>query len=70
MNAAHMGPNIAVPISVPANGRGRRASVEEEAADKPILRAMGRAFLSAVNSEDRSAAVLYSRALLALMNKN
>jgi hypothetical protein len=69
MNAAHMGPNIAVPMSVPANNRGRRCSGGEEAADKPILRAMGRAFLSAVNHEDRNAAVLYSRALLALMNK-
>ncbi len=69
MSWAHMGPNIATPLSVPANGRGRRNAGEEEAADKPILRAMGRAFLSAVNSEDRMAAVLYSRALLALMNK-
>ena len=70
MNAAHMGPNIALPMSVPANGRGRRASGEEEDKDKFILRVMGRAFLNAVNSEDRMAAVLYSRALLALMNRN
>lgn len=69
MYRAHMGPNIAVPISVPANGRGRRHcdSVEEE--DKAFLRAVSRAFLSAVNAEDKRAAVLYSRAMLALMNK-
>jgi len=69
MSSARMGPNIAVPMSVPANGRGRKASVEEEEADKPILRAMGRAFLSAVSAEDRAGQILYSRALLALMNK-
>ncbi len=69
MYLAHMGPNIAVPVSVPANRRGRRGSDSEENEDKPFLRAVSRAFLSAVNSEDKSAAVLYSRALLALMYK-
>ena len=64
-----MGPNMAMPISVPLKGRGRRggSSVEEE--DKPFLRAVSRAFLKAVNSEDRSNAVLYSRAMLAIMNR-
>ncbi len=70
MHLAHMGQNIAATLSVPANGRGRRAPGEEEPAGKPILRAVGRAFLNAVNAEDRNAAVLYSRALLALMNRN
>ena len=69
MHAAHMGPNIALPISVPANGRGRRTSGEEEDSDKFILRVMGRAFLNAVSAEDRAGRILYSRALLALMNK-
>lgn len=65
-----MGPNMASPMSVPANGRGRRVSDCLEEADKPFLRAVSRAFLSAVSSEDRAGAVLYSRAMLALMNKN
>jgi len=64
-----MGPNIAMPISVPANGRGRRGSDSDDREENPFLLAVSRAFLSAVNAEDRSAAVLYSRALLALMNK-
>jgi hypothetical protein len=69
MDGAHMGPNMAMPISVPANGRGRRgaSSVEEE--DKAFLRAVSRAFLNAVNTEDRANAVLYSRAMLAIMNR-
>jgi hypothetical protein len=65
-----MGPDIALPISVPANGRGRRTSGEEEDSDKVILRAMGRAFLNAVSTDDRAGQMLYSRALLALMNRN
>jgi hypothetical protein len=69
MYAAHMGPNIAVPLSVPANRRGHRGSNSVEDEDKPFLRAVSRAFLSAVSSEDRNAAVLYSRALLSIMNK-
>lgn len=64
-----MGPNVALPMSVPANGRGRRNAGEVEEGDKPILRAMGRAFLSAVSAEDKAGQILYSRALLALMNK-
>lgn len=64
-----MGPNIAVPISVPANGRGRRGGSSIEEDDKAFLRAVSRAFLSAVNAENRANAVLFSRAMLALMNK-
>ncbi|MBM4250171.1 MAG: hypothetical protein FJ149_12270 [Euryarchaeota archaeon] len=64
-----MGPNVALPMSVPVNGRGRRDACDEEEADKTILRAMGRAFLSAVGAEDRAGKILYSRALLALMNR-
>jgi len=65
-----MGPNIAMPISVPVKRRGRRGASSVEEGDKPFLRAVSRAFLSAVNTEDRNAAVLFSRAMLVLMNKN
>jgi len=64
-----MGPNMAMPISVPANRRGRGGASYVEESDKPFLRAVSRAFLKAVNSEDRTNAVLFSRAMLALMNK-
>jgi len=66
---AHMGPNIAIPISLPANSRGRRGGSAVEEDDKAFLRAVSRAFLTAVNSEDRASAVLFSRAMLVLMNK-
>ena len=69
MHRARMGPNIALPISIPANGRGRRGGSSAEEDDKAFLRAVSRAFLNAVNTEDKNAAVLYSRAMLALMNK-
>lgn len=64
-----MGPNIALPISVPANGRGRRGGSSVEEDDKAFLRAVSRAFLAAVSSENRTNAVLFSRAMLAIMNK-
>ena len=64
-----MGPNIAMSISVPANGRGRLGGSSVEEDDKAFLRAVSRAFLNAVNAENKNAAVLYSRAMLVLMNK-
>jgi hypothetical protein len=69
MHRAHMGQNIALLISVPANGRGRRGGSSVEEDDKAFLRAVSRAFLNAVSTEDRANAVLYSRAMLAIMNK-
>jgi len=64
-----MGPNIVLPVSVAGNKRGRRGSDSDDREDNPFLLAVSRAFLNAVNAEDKSAAVLYSRALLALMNR-
>jgi len=69
MGATYMGPETAIPISVPANMRGRRPSDTPEEADKAFLVAVSRAFLTAVNTEDRHNARLFSRAMLSVMNK-
>ena len=64
-----MSPNIIIPMSKAAKGRGCRPAEAVESSDLPFLLAVSRAFLSAVNTRDRSSAVLYSRAMLTIIYK-
>ena len=64
-----MGPDCAIPIVVAALEHDPRYPYPIEDSDKPFFLAVSRAFLTAVRADDRNAAVLYSRAMLSIMNK-
>jgi hypothetical protein len=64
-----MSPNVLSPVSRPAKSRGIRPDEEEPSGDKPFLLALSRAFLMAVNAHDRNGTILYSRAILKIMNR-
>jgi hypothetical protein len=64
-----MGPDSAIPIAVGALERDHKDSYPIEDPDRPFFLAVSRAFLTAVRADDRKAAVLYSRAMLSIMNK-
>ena len=64
-----MSPHVVVPLSRPAKSRGGRPEEDGETAQTPFLLAVSRAFLIAVCAHDRDGSVLYSRAMLNIMNR-
>jgi hypothetical protein len=56
-------------LSNPARGRGTRPEGDTKAASSVFLLAVSRAFLMAVNAQDRIGTVLFSRAMLNIMNR-
>ena len=64
-----MSPHIIIPIARPVKSRwpGQTEVVEE--CEDLFLLAVSRAFLASVNAHDRNAAMLYSRAILSIVNK-
>jgi hypothetical protein len=64
-----MSPHIMAPLSRPAKSRGGRPEEDEGTARTPFLLAVSRAFLIAVCAHDRDGSVLFSRAMLNIMNK-
>jgi hypothetical protein len=64
-----MNPHAISPVSRPAKGRAGRPHEDEPAGDNSFLLALSRAFLMAVNARDRNGTILYSRAMLKVMNR-
>jgi len=63
-----MNPHAILPASRPVRSRDRRQQEDSEAGDEQFLLAVSRAFLTAVGTHDRNGTVLYSRAMLNIMN--
>jgi len=63
-----MNPHALIPASRPVRSRDRIQRQEEEPVDEQFLLAVSRAFLNAVGAHDRKGTVLYSRAMLNVMN--
>ena len=64
-----MNPHVMAPMSTPAKGRGRGPDEDDSSSEDPFLLAVSRAFLTAVGAHDRNGTVLYSRAMLSIMNR-
>jgi len=56
-------------VSRPDKRHGGRPDEDEPSGDKSFLLALSRAFLMAVNARDRNGTILYSRAILKIMNR-
>ena len=68
-HAPKMNPHAISSVSIPAKSRGIRPIEDDSPVDCSFLLAVSRAFLAAVGAHDRNGTVLYSRAMLSIMNR-
>lgn len=64
-----MSPHIIIPIARPVISRGPRQAEAVEEGENLFLLAVSRAFLASVSTHDRNSTMLYSRAILSIVNK-